>query len=73
MIAPFDLSIRIDAKYRFLCSNGVQTRPQFNAFPDWITGGNGTLRKPGAGAKIRRSLHNPRPLTLGMQSNMDAS
>lgn len=36
LVAPFDPAIALPARYRFLCPEGAQTRPQVKAFEDWI-------------------------------------
>ncbi|MEM9342416.1 MAG: transcriptional regulator GcvA [Pseudomonadota bacterium] len=37
LVAPFDLGIKSDAKYRVLCPEGAQDRPHIAAFLDWVT------------------------------------
>ena len=36
LVAPFDLAIRTDAHYRFVCPAGAETRPQIAAFLEWV-------------------------------------
>ncbi len=36
LVAPFPLAIRLTPRYRFICPQGAQTRPQVQAFLDWI-------------------------------------
>ena len=36
LVAPFDLAIALPARYRFICPEGAETRPQVAAFEEWI-------------------------------------
>ncbi len=36
LIAPFDLALRTESHYRFVCPEGAETRPQVKAFLDWV-------------------------------------
>ena len=36
LVAPFPLSLKTEAHYRFLCQNGAEHRPQVAAFLEWI-------------------------------------
>lgn len=36
LVAPFGLAIESQARFRFLCQKGAETRPQIAAFRDWI-------------------------------------
>ena len=36
LVAPFDLAIALPARYRFICPQGSETRPQVAAFEEWI-------------------------------------
>jgi LysR family glycine cleavage system transcriptional activator len=36
LVAPFGLSLRTQAHYRFLCPLGAETRPQTSAFLEWV-------------------------------------
>jgi LysR family glycine cleavage system transcriptional activator len=36
LIAPFPLALRTPAKFRFVCPEGTETRPQVAAFLDWL-------------------------------------
>lgn len=36
LVAPFKTAIEIDARFRFLCLKGAETRPQVTAFRDWF-------------------------------------
>ncbi|GGH35276.1 transcriptional regulator, LysR family [Cribrihabitans marinus] len=36
LVAPFKLAIETDARFRFLCLKGAETRPQIAAFRDWF-------------------------------------
>ena len=38
LVAPFDLAMATEARYRLLCAEGDETRPEIAAFTDWITG-----------------------------------
>lgn len=36
LVAPFKVAIEMDARFRFLCLPGTETRPQVAAFRDWF-------------------------------------
>ena len=36
LVAPFRLAIRTGARFRFLCPEGAETRPQIDAFKRWM-------------------------------------
>lgn len=36
LVAPFKIAIETDARFRFLCLKGTETRPQIAAFRDWF-------------------------------------
>lgn len=36
LVAPFDIGILVDARYRFICPKGAETRPQIQAFEEWL-------------------------------------
>ncbi|MEP6064930.1 MAG: transcriptional regulator GcvA [Paracoccaceae bacterium] len=36
LVTPFRVAISTQARFRFLCAKGAQTRPQIAAFQDWI-------------------------------------
>ena len=36
LVAPFTTAIEIDARFRFLCLKGAETRPQVAAFREWF-------------------------------------
>lgn len=36
LVAPFDLALRTNARYRLVCAEGAETRPQIAAFLAWI-------------------------------------
>jgi LysR family glycine cleavage system transcriptional activator len=38
LVAPFDLVLTHPARFRFLCVQGTETRPQIAAFRDWLFG-----------------------------------
>jgi len=37
LVAPFDLALTTEAHYRFVCPEGLESRPQVAAFYDWLT------------------------------------
>lgn len=36
LVAPFKIALSTQAKFRFICPSGTETRPQIAAFRDWI-------------------------------------
>jgi len=36
LVAPFRLAVEMDARFRFLCLDGAENRPQIAAFRDWF-------------------------------------
>jgi LysR family glycine cleavage system transcriptional activator len=36
LVAPFPYALRTGARFRFLCPEGMENRPQVAAFRDWI-------------------------------------
>jgi len=36
LVAPFPIALNTGARFRFLCAQGAETRPQVAAFRDWI-------------------------------------
>ncbi|MBR9650733.1 transcriptional regulator GcvA [Thalassovita aquimarina] len=36
LVAPFKVAIETEARFRFLCQRGAETRPQIAAFRDWF-------------------------------------
>jgi LysR family glycine cleavage system transcriptional activator len=36
LVAPYPYPLKTGARFRFLCSEGAETRPQIGAFRDWI-------------------------------------
>ncbi len=36
LVAPYPHALRMDARFRFLCVKGTETRPQVDAFKNWV-------------------------------------
>jgi len=43
LMAPFPLAIRLTPRYRFICPEGAQNRPQVHAFMEWLFKQVGTM------------------------------
>lgn len=38
LVAPFDIALTTEARFRLLCAKGTETRPQIAAFREWLIG-----------------------------------
>ena len=36
LVAPFDVGLKVDAQFRFVCPKGMETRPNIAAFEAWV-------------------------------------
>ncbi len=52
LVAPFDLALRTDSHYRFVCPEGAETRPQVGAFLEWIKEEVADFAKYGVGRRF---------------------
>ena len=52
LVAPFSLTLRMPAQYRFVCQQGSETRPAIAAFESWLFNEIGSIQALDEGRRI---------------------
>lgn len=60
LVAPFDLALKTDSHYRFVCPKGAETRPQIAAFLSWVLSEAQAMQRFEEGRRVVHALDAPR-------------